>query len=96
MSDVGAPSPRSEPHRAWIGDRLVVVGGEPAGFPTTGGVYDPEQDRWTPIDQDLVPPRFAPNLVVWDGCRLLIAGIHVDEDDNWRPELWAYEPPSGS
>jgi len=80
-SVVGAPSARTDHVAFWTGSEMIVWGGydgspETWGFPSTGGLYNPESDTWRPTSTDvtLVGNYGHEYSVVWTGTEMIVWG----------------------
>lgn len=66
----------------WTGDRMLEWGGEPddadAAPTITGGVYDPDADRWTDLENAPFATR-AGHSAIWTGSEMIIWGGGDDE-----------------
>lgn len=91
-------APRSDHVIAWTGRELLVWGGRTHGNPTTavfgdGARYDPELDRWTPMDMTSAPAARARPSVAWSGTELIVwsgenqAGGVFQDGARYDPEL---------
>ncbi|MSP26720.1 MAG: hypothetical protein EXR75_16580, partial [Myxococcales bacterium] len=76
LSSTGAPSPRALHSAVWVGDKMLVWGGEGMGGALgDGAAYDPGTDSWTAIASTGAPsPRhshralaLAGKMLVWGG-----------------------------
>jgi N-acetylneuraminic acid mutarotase len=107
---VGAPSPRAYHTAVWVGDRMIVWGGEPQGYPPFPGArYDPVGDTWSPIS-NVGAPRGRDHhsavaagslMLVWggysgDGFAPFTGGIYDAVNDRWTKlaKLGPYPWPS--
>lgn len=73
----GAPKPRFHHSAVWTGDRMIVWGGRINGSPSvtsTGSIYDPADDTWTPTNTDGAPNARWGHSAVWTGDRMLVWG----------------------
>ena len=84
-----APSPFADPFRdgkavAWTGNQVFLWGGgdyeaEQDAPPSrvaegpAGAAYDPQADRWEPVDGAPIPPR-ARTRAVWTGAEVIVWG----------------------
>lgn len=75
----GAPAARYNPVAVFANTNMIVWGGyEPGNYLTSGGVYNPTLDSWTPTAA--VPPGFSGRLdctTIWTGSQMLIWGGHI-------------------
>ena len=95
----------------WTGSELAVWGGYDEtssiwGDAETGGLYDPDTDRWRPISTDGVPTGRRDHTAVWTGTEMIVwGGISGDliletgakytpQTDTWIP-IASDEAPSG-
>jgi hypothetical protein len=68
MSIVNAPSPRTDHHAMFDGERMIVWGGSTSVGDSffeakNGGIYDPVADMWTPLPSQNAPPSPAGSVV---------------------------------
>ncbi len=77
----GPLSPRVGPLFVWAGDdrgkgQLVVWGGRSLANKTLGdgALYDPQADRWSPMNSVGAPPATGNPGAVWTGTRVLVRG----------------------
>jgi Kelch motif len=79
----GGPIPTEGTPPIWSGSELLLFGGakvtgpSPAGpIPFVGplGLYNPAQDRWSPMSSGGAPSDRAGHLVVWSGTEALVWG----------------------
>ena len=82
---MGAPSTAYQ--AVWTGKRVLVLDGPRAA-------YDPATDTWEPLADppDACSYAFTPNIVAWDGCRVIMLG--VVGSPTYPVQAWVYEPPS--
>jgi hypothetical protein len=75
MSQVNAPSPRSQFATTWTGSEMIVWGGTRDGFDelADGGAYNPERDSWTRLAASPLAPRLEPTAV-WTGEEMIVFG----------------------
>ena len=77
-SMLGAPSPRWGHTAVWTGDSMVVWAGEenpPANGgarTSTGAIYDPATDSWTPTTMVDVPCARFWHTAVWTGTEMIV------------------------
>jgi DNA-binding beta-propeller fold protein YncE len=76
MSKVAAPAARAEHSAVWTGSKMIVWGGsltsgsyESTG---TGGIYDPQADAWSPMEQSGAPSPRGGHAVVWTGAEMIV------------------------
>lgn len=88
MSQVNAPSPRSQFATIWTGTEMIVWGGlsDNAVYLADGGRYNPETDTWTGIAAGPLGPRFEPTAV-WTGTEMIIFG-GLTVTDYLANEIW--------
>jgi hypothetical protein len=80
LSDVGAPTNRSQMAGVWTGESFVIWGGSLSGeldLTNTGVRYDPELDTWTPISDAGAPEGRIGHAMVWTGDRMVVWGGRV-------------------
>lgn len=80
MSELNAPSPRSQFTTIWTGREMIVWGGMGDGATelSDGGRYDPETDSWTRLAASPLEPRFEPTAV-WTGTEMIVfGGLKID------------------
>jgi hypothetical protein len=77
VSTVNAPNGRKRHTATWTGDKMIVwgghVGGSGAEF-SSGAIYDPATDTWTPMSSVGAPYARHDHSAVWTGTELLIWG----------------------
>ena len=83
ISTINAPTSRQGHSAIWAGDKMIVWGGEDGckGTPPNlcnsfndGGIYDPLEDKWTPIVPDDIIDKRAVFNMVWTGKEMIIWG----------------------
>jgi len=80
ISEVNAPTPRSQFATIWTGSEMIVWGGLSDGGAelSDGARYDPEHDIWRPIAPCPLAARFEPTAV-WTGSEMIVfGGSNVD------------------
>ena len=80
MSQVNAPSPRSQFTAIWTGSEMIVWGGTTDNMTelSDGGRYDPQRDTWTRLARCPLDPRLEPTGV-WTGSELIVwGGLKID------------------
>jgi hypothetical protein len=84
MTTNNAPAPRVVPVHAWTGKYLIVWGGEGSSplCHDTGGLYDPEKDRWIPMSQQSQPTGRRLLFGGWTGTELIVWG-GTDNANAW-------------
>jgi hypothetical protein len=79
----GASTPTEGTPPIWTGSELLLFGGvKPGPIITAGpipfvgalGLYNPAQDRWTPMTSGGAPSNRAGHVVVWSGKEALVWG----------------------
>ncbi|HSB64097.1 MAG TPA: hypothetical protein VLJ18_08020 [Thermoanaerobaculia bacterium] len=96
MSDVGAPSVRSDATAVWTGTEMIVWGGFGLNEYQNSGVrYDPALDAWRPM----ATPEFLPGRVwhsaVWTGSHMIVWG-GMGQRDQLLSDGGAYDPVNDS
>ncbi|HUR45758.1 MAG TPA: cohesin domain-containing protein [Candidatus Saccharimonadales bacterium] len=84
VSNVNAPSPRSQMMAIWTGTEMIVWGGTGDGWNelNDGARYNPETDTWTPMTISNAPAGRFEHTAVWTGNEMIVFGgltIH----DQW-------------
>src|SRR3954447_17572201 len=84
VSNVNAPSPRSQMMAVWTGTEMLVWGGTGDGWNelNDGARYNPETDTWTRMSLSNAPAGRFEHTAVWTGTEMIIFGgltIH----DQW-------------
>ena len=89
MSQVNAPSPRSQFSTVWTGSKMIVWGGMSDGATelADGGAYDPERDRWTRLAPCPLAGR-SEATIVWTGSEVIVFG-GLKIDNYLGNEFWA-------
>ena len=101
ISTNGAPSARCGQSAVWTGSQWLIWGGyeqssNPLGtMVQSGGVYEPSNDRWTPLPTHGSPSPRADHVAVWTGDEMIIWGGRNQEQPvegggrfNPRLNLW--------
>jgi hypothetical protein len=83
----GAPGPRTAHAVVWTGAQMIVWGGAlstPQSFSalSTGGVYDPLADIWTPTTGVSAPLARFHQAAAWTGGAMLVWGGSFDAGSN--------------
>jgi N-acetylneuraminic acid mutarotase len=76
-SATNAPSARLRHTAVWTGSRMIVWGGAATttgGAVSTGAIYDPVADRWTPTSTIGAPSARYQHSAVWTGSRMIVWG----------------------
>ncbi|HTD86228.1 MAG TPA: hypothetical protein VK850_06595, partial [Candidatus Binatia bacterium] len=90
MSQVNAPSPRSQFATIWTGREMIVWGGmgDDATELNDGGSYDPQRDAWTRLAACPLDPRIEPSAV-WTGDEMIVfGGLKIDNYLSPGGEVW--------
>ena len=90
VSQLNAPSPRSQFVTIWTGTEMIVWGGMGDGATelSNGALYDPERDVWTPLAACPLDPRIEPSAV-WTGTEMVVfGGLKVDNYLQYGNEFW--------
>jgi N-acetylneuraminic acid mutarotase len=79
VSQVGAPSARSNHTAVWTGSEMIVWGGYRQDgyedvFLDTGARYDPVTDTWRPTSRRNAPKKRANHTAVWTGSQMIVWG----------------------
>ncbi|MEM7658984.1 MAG: hypothetical protein AAF399_22870, partial [Bacteroidota bacterium] len=90
------PSPRENHAAIWIGDKLLIWGGEDAGGLTnTGGIYDPVTDSWAAMSttsapaarEDFTAILAGDKVIIWGGRNggsfYSVGGVYDIATDTW-------------
>jgi N-acetylneuraminic acid mutarotase len=97
IAATGAPSPRQGETALWTGSRMIVWGGitdeqnQYDGL-STGALYDPAADTWTPISTAGVPAPRGYHAAIWTGSRMIVYGGKGGADFMHRGDGAAYDP----
>jgi len=93
MSEIGAPSGRSNPIAVWTGSRMLVWGGVAASGngPAGGAMYVPSTDTWETISITGAPSPRTGSAATWTGTELLLFGGELSNGD-LTDEGYGYEP----
>lgn len=97
MSQVNAPSPRSQFATIWTGTEMIVWGGAGDGFTelADGGSYNPERDTWTRLAPSPLAARMEPSAV-WTGSELILfGGLNIDNQWSTFGDGARYNPQTG-
>jgi N-acetylneuraminic acid mutarotase len=78
-STSGAPQGRAGHSAVWTGSAMIVWGGVASTSSSpldTGGIYEPDLDRWTPTSVGANKPaaRYSGHKAVWTGSLMVIFG----------------------
>jgi len=103
MSQVNAPTARSQMAAVWTGEEMIVWGGWSDGgaCPATGGSYNPRTDTWTalPGEADGAPVGRLDPAFVWSGRELILwgglmsdGGRSCDTGGRYNPEKRQWRP----
>lgn len=80
ITDVGAPQTISgrTGSAVWTGSKMIVWGGDSGGgnFLSTGAIYDPQTNTWTPTNPNGAPPGTDGHYVFWTGSKMIVWGGH--------------------
>jgi len=95
ISNIGAPSARSECATVWTGTEMIVWGGN-SGYTAAGGRYNPATDTWTAMPTAGGPGYdYKNSSSVWTGTEMLIVlgDSTADTSEGWRynptTNLWS-------
>jgi hypothetical protein len=97
ISPVNAPDPRRQHVAVWAPSihRMIIFGGEfESDFLRTGGLYDPENDRWDELNYG-GPPEINSSKGVWAGDHLIVFGGNGKAENGaltFPNDLWEYWP----
>jgi N-acetylneuraminic acid mutarotase len=78
ISSIKAPSARFLHWAFWTGTKMIIWGGFSTlegSFATSGGLYDPATDSWTPTSSANAPPNTA--KAVWTGSEMIVWGGYI-------------------
>jgi hypothetical protein len=91
MTDVGAPSLRTEMTGVWTGTELIVWGGVApgGGALNTGARYDPALDLWRPMATPTFLVGRSGHSAVWTGALMIVWG---GENHGLLGDGGAYDP----
>jgi N-acetylneuraminic acid mutarotase len=71
----GQPTSRSNFGVVWTGQKMLVWGGQDStGLTTSGGLYDPVANQWTPTSTTGAPGARTSFTMVWSGSRAIVWG----------------------
>jgi N-acetylneuraminic acid mutarotase len=95
-----APSGRTGHSAVWTGAELAVWGGslQPGIYSSSGGIYDPQLDRWRAISSINAPTARAGHSAVWTGSEMIIWGglnsSYEQTGARWQPapQIWKTLP----
>ncbi len=95
LAAAGEPSARSLHTAVWVGDKMVVWGGENASGPLgDGAAYDPKSDSWTPMASAGAPTaRHSHRAIALGGKMLVWGGFGAS---SYSTDGAAYDPKSDS
>jgi Bacterial Ig-like domain/Galactose oxidase, central domain len=106
ISPLNAPDGRIGHSAVWTGSRMIVWGGSPGydcpsalfgGCRSTGGIYDPVADAWTPTSLTGAPAGRSHHSAVWTGSEMAVwggqdsmgalasGGLFNPQTNSWRP-----------
>ena len=100
-STIGAPSARSGHSAIWDGQHLLVWGGNVGSslpsYVSTGGIYDPSVDQWSPMSTLGAPDPRAGHTTVWTGSNMIVwggtgSGGFVGTGGNFTASMLAWSP----
>ncbi len=78
LAEAGAPAGRWQHAAVWTGTEMLVWGGRPEFLATDrfddGARYDPQADRWKPMNSSGAPKARSQMAAVWTGRELIIWG----------------------
>lgn len=77
VSNINAPSPRTDHTAIWTGREMIVWGGLLSGLlgnTDTGARYDPVTDQWTPLPMQNAPSARDRHTAVWTGAEMIVWG----------------------
>jgi hypothetical protein len=77
VSATGAPGGRASSAAFWTGTDVIVWGGQNSRYTSTssGALYDPELDSWSPMGDGLYRPASRPQVTgVFTGSEMIIWG----------------------
>jgi Kelch motif len=79
-----APEGRLEPSCVWTGREMIVWGGLLEGeqrSTATGGRYNPETRKWTPLPMEGAPAPARGHSAIWTGKEMIVwGGANLDGD----------------
>jgi N-acetylneuraminic acid mutarotase len=96
----GAPTGRGWTTAVWTGSKMIVwggLGGTPAGYLNSGGIYDPAKNTWTATSTVGAPTARGYHTAVWTGSKMIIwtgidstgfvnsGGMYDPATDTWTP-----------
>jgi hypothetical protein len=87
ISSVNAPSSRFFHTAVWTGSKMIVWGGSFTSMElplSSGGIYDPAADNWTPMDSISAPCARHFHSALWTGCQMIVWGGFVTGGEYFR------------
>jgi N-acetylneuraminic acid mutarotase len=94
-SITAAPERRLGHTAIWTGSRMVVWGGSWADRPhtfSTGGVFDPATQTWTPTPDQDAPGQRTAHTAVWNGWQMIVWGGVKTETTHYYLSGGAFAP----
>ena len=104
VSNLNAPSPRTNAAGVWTGTEVIIWGGADGitGEVNTGAKYNPLTDTWSSISQvNTFRPKYfqkTSEMPVWTGSEMIIMGDHNGSfGRSYNPinDVWTAIPNSG-
>lgn len=97
LSEQGAPQARAGHQAVWTGQKMIVFSGGGVGsqgnLTATGGLYDPAQNSWLPLQTELLIERVG-HKMLWNGEELLVVGGRSNRLKSYFGETYAFHPTS--
>ena len=92
-SDEHRPAARFGHTAVWTGKYMIIWGGVSShGVENSGGIYDPELDRWLPMANLAPSPRHR-HTSVWTGSKLIVWGGSSGSGALIPNDLGEFTPP---
>jgi N-acetylneuraminic acid mutarotase len=94
VSETDAPVPRRWPTVVWIGDKVLLWGGEKLDKANerSGALYDPGQDSWQAMTTTSSPDKGKRQAFVWTGTLLYVFGGRDNPGGAVNNVLRSYNP----
>ena len=70
----GPPDGRVEQTSVWTGTEMIVWGGQGNVYLSTGGIYNPSIDNWTPTSNTNAPTGRHAHTAIWTGTEMIVWG----------------------
>jgi N-acetylneuraminic acid mutarotase len=107
MNTFGAPTARTGHKAVWTGSKMIVWGGttgfNPVIYLNDGGIYDPNNDSWTPVTMTGAPAPRNSHTMVRAGSKIIVWGgwsgsFAFNDGGIYDPDsgIWTAVPTTGA